>query len=116
MRAILLLYLEDILRALNDIENFVEGLSYEEFKQSKKTLYAVIKAFNLIVEAILTMPYPIREAYPEVPSQDLKAMRKRFSSLFGINFNILWETIKEDVPEKKIIIQQIIDNYKDSED
>ena len=35
------LYLEDILRAIESIEHFVEGMSFEQFVQDDKTSSAV---------------------------------------------------------------------------
>jgi uncharacterized protein with HEPN domain len=35
-------YLQDILDAVNDIENFVGSMSYEDFSKDRKTLNAVV--------------------------------------------------------------------------
>ena len=36
-------YIQDILDTIADVEEFVSGLSFEDFKKDKKTLYAVIR-------------------------------------------------------------------------
>ena len=36
-------YLHDILDAVNDIESFVEGMSFEQFEKDRKTLNAVAR-------------------------------------------------------------------------
>jgi uncharacterized protein with HEPN domain len=46
------LYLEDMLDSGNAIAQFVEGLSYEEFRDDRKTYSAVIREFEIIGEAV----------------------------------------------------------------
>jgi uncharacterized protein with HEPN domain len=42
------LYLQDILEAMLAIEQFVEGISLDEFKKDDKTSSAVIRKFEII--------------------------------------------------------------------
>ena len=44
-------YLSDILENIDDINVFIEGLNYEDFKSDKKTQYAVIRCLEVIGEA-----------------------------------------------------------------
>jgi uncharacterized protein with HEPN domain len=43
-------YLQDILDAVNDIADFVDKLTYEEFIKDKKTLNAVVRSIEIIGE------------------------------------------------------------------
>ncbi len=45
------LYLKDILAAIESIDSFVEGMSYEDFRKDDKTASAVIRKFEIIGEA-----------------------------------------------------------------
>jgi hypothetical protein len=58
------LYLSDILRAFEAIENFVQGQSFEDFKQDDKTSSAVIRKFEIIGEAAKQVPEHIKQEYP----------------------------------------------------
>lgn len=44
-------YLQDILDAVNDTENFVDDMTYEEFIKNRKTLNAVVRSIEIIGEA-----------------------------------------------------------------
>ena len=44
-------YIKDIVDELERIEEFVKDLSYEEFVKDTKTVYAVIRCFEIIGEA-----------------------------------------------------------------
>jgi uncharacterized protein with HEPN domain len=43
-----MLYLKDILNAMESIEAFVEGMSFEEFRTDDKTVGAVIRKSEII--------------------------------------------------------------------
>lgn len=44
-------YLQDILDSINDIESFVDKMSFEEFRTDKKTTNAVVRSIEIIGEA-----------------------------------------------------------------
>lgn len=44
-------YIADILKAMNAAEEFVHNMEYEEFAKDIKTMYAVIRALEIIGEA-----------------------------------------------------------------
>ncbi len=46
-----LLYLQDILTAMNRIAGYIEGLDFEGFRKDYKTVDAVIRNFEIIGEA-----------------------------------------------------------------
>ena len=40
-------YIEDIVRSVNDVEEFTREVSFDEFIQDKKTVYAVVRALEI---------------------------------------------------------------------
>jgi uncharacterized protein with HEPN domain len=58
------LYLKDILAALDSIQEFTAGLDMAAFQEDDKTLSAVIRKFEIIGEATKGLPSIIREQYP----------------------------------------------------
>ena len=49
-------YLDDILEAVEKIEQFTEGMDYEEFTADPKTVDAVLRNFEVIGEAAKNIP------------------------------------------------------------
>lgn len=55
------MYLEDIQIAMERIAEYIEGLTYIDFKRDYKTVDAVIRNFEIIGEAAKNVPYQIKE-------------------------------------------------------
>ena len=49
-------YIEDIIGAVNSIEEYTEQLTYESFAQDQKTVDAVARNFEIIGEATKRIP------------------------------------------------------------
>ena len=60
-------YVLDILSSIQEIEEFVEGMNFEEFVKDRKTVNAVIRSLEVMGEAVKKIPSEIRSKYPEVP-------------------------------------------------
>lgn len=44
-------------------EKFVSGMSYEEFAKDDKTIFAVIRALEIVGEAVKHIPLDVRRKY-----------------------------------------------------
>jgi uncharacterized protein with HEPN domain len=99
------LYLKDILEAMESVEKFVQGMDFERFKKDDKTVSAVVRKFEIIGEATKQIPDKIRQDYPGIPWKEMAGMRDRLIHFyFGVDYKLVWETIKKRLPK---IIPQI---------
>ena len=102
------LYLADILAAMESIERFIAGMTFEEFQKDDKTASAVIRKFEIIGEASRNIPDEIKQRHPEVPWKEMSGMRDRLiHAYFGGEENLVWTTIKNRVPVAKQMIKKI---------
>lgn len=51
-----LIHLKDINKAIDNINKFIEGMNFEQFKNDDKTSSAVIRKFEIIGEATKNLP------------------------------------------------------------
>jgi uncharacterized protein with HEPN domain len=103
------LYLKDILTAMDAIEQFVKGLDVESFKNNDIVSSAVIRKFEIIGEATKGIEEEIKQKYSAIPWKDMAGMRDRLIHFyFGIKYELVWETIKKEVPKIKPLIKKIL--------
>ncbi|MCS7158692.1 MAG: DUF86 domain-containing protein [Blastocatellia bacterium] len=107
------LFVQDILAAMDAIEQFVEGMSMEDFCQDDKTASAVIRKFEIIGEAVRHIPLPIRRAYPDIPWKEMAGMRDRLiHGYFGIDYELVWQAIKVHIPQTRRKLQAVLEELK----
>ena len=53
-------FLTDIIDSIEKIENFIEGFNFEEFSKDTKTIYAVVRALEIIGEATKNLPNSLK--------------------------------------------------------
>ena len=60
-------FLEDAMGAMERAERFVADMSYEDFIKDEKTVFAVLRAIEVIGEAVKHMPMDFRMKFPDIP-------------------------------------------------
>ena len=102
-------YVMDIAESIEDAQGFVRGYGFEDFKTDKKTVYAVVRAIEVIGEAAKNIPDSIRSKYPDIPWKDMAGMRdKLIHAYFGVDLEVLWKTVQQDLPSLKTMISQML--------
>ncbi len=79
------------------IENFTAGLDYAGFIADEKTVYAVIRCFEVIGEAVKNIPDTVKRRYPQVPWSRMAGMRdKLIHAYFGVDYETLMGNSEEE--------------------
>jgi len=91
--------LNDMLENAQRAIRFVKGMDYQSFAKDEKTVYAVIRAVEIIGEAAANVPAEVRARYKNIPWEEVKGMRNKLvHRYFGINIEVVWQTVQEDLP------------------
>lgn len=99
------LYLADIINSITKIEKYMRGLSLAGLKKDDKTIDAIIRNIIIIGEAVKNISDRIKTSNPDIAWHKAMGMRNKVThEYFGVDEEILWKTIKEDLP---IFKQQI---------
>ena len=102
-------YLRDMLDAVEKAGSFTKGMDAERFRRDEKTIFAVIRALEVIGEAAKKIPPTVRDRYPQIPWREVAGIRdKLVHEYFGVNLDVVWKTVQEDLPKLKPVIQAML--------
>lgn len=99
--------------SIKRIENYTADLSYEDFIKNDLVRDAVLRNLEVIGEAAKSIPDEVREEYSAVPWKRIIGLRNIvIHEYFGVDFENIWKIIKENIPEVKPYIEQILKKLK----
>jgi len=109
-------YLQDMLDTIDIAQQFVADMTFADFQADQKTVFAAIRAIEVIGEAAKNIPLPIREQYPEMPWKSITGMRdKLIHSYFGVNLEVLWDTVQQDLMQLRPVISKMLQDAANSQ-
>jgi len=102
-------FLEDILVSARKAQEFIQGMTLDEFSADEKTLYAVIRAFEIIGEATKRISSSFKDQHPGLPWKSMAGMRdKLIHDYFGVDLEVLWRTANENLPPLEPLLLQLL--------
>jgi len=92
-------YLRDIVEAAGKAAEFTAGMSFDQFVADPKTVYATLRALEIIGEAAKPIPDDFRAQHPAVPWREMAGLRDKLThDDFGVNLPVVWKTLHQDLP------------------
>lgn len=94
--------LNHIQEAITEIESYVEGSGFDEFKSNSMLRYASIKQIEIIGEAAKNLSDETKAKYPEVEWKQITGLRNILvHEYFGVDAQLIWQIIQVDIPTLK---------------
>ncbi|MFH1218481.1 MAG: DUF86 domain-containing protein, partial [Candidatus Peregrinibacteria bacterium] len=94
--------LEHIIESIEAIEKYTKGRTKEKFSKAKMMQDAIVRRIEIIGEAVKNLPPTFRKKHPKIAWQEIAGMRDvLIHEYFGVNINVVWETIRKDIPKLK---------------
>lgn len=102
-------YMEDMLQSMKRIEEYLGNIKFAEFKRTYMIVDATIRNFEIIGEASKNIPEEIQKQYPEIPWRKMYGLRNLIAhEYFGVDYEMIWEIAKKNLPQNKLDIEKII--------
>jgi uncharacterized protein with HEPN domain len=84
------LLISDIINAIDEINEFIQGLDFDNFMEDAKTKAAVVRNLEVIGEAASMVSEEIIYQYPLIEWKEMKSLRnKLIHEYFGIDYSIV---------------------------
>ena len=75
----------------------------------------VLRKFETIGEAAKNVPEEVRHTCPQVPWRQLAGRRDRLiHSYFGVDYSLVWQTVKEEISSLQPRIGQILQDLEEA--
>lgn len=103
-------YLNHILDAIKNIEDFSSGISSaKDLKDRPLQRAGIERMLTVIGEAAKNVSPALRKQYPDTPWKATAGMRdKLIHHYFGVDYEAVWKTVTSDLPVLKEQIRVII--------
>ena len=102
------IYIDHILLSINNILIYTKDISKEDFAKNTLIQDAVIRNFEIIGEATKKISPDFKKVNFEVPWKEMAGMRdKLIHDYIGIDIQVIWDTIQQDLPTLQKIIKAI---------
>jgi len=102
-------FLQDIQNSVTKIFKYTTNIDYQEFVSNDMVKDAVERNFEIIGEAVKNLSEDFRNKYPNIPFKQIAGMRdKLIHDYFGVDYEIVWKTIKDKLPQFSIDIEKLL--------
>lgn len=90
--------LQKISGYINDVAQYIEGLSFEDFMSDKKTIAACAFSVSQIGELANEVSAKTQTQYTNIPWKSIRGMRNRIVHDYeNVDLTVLWGTITESL-------------------
>lgn len=102
------IYIEHILNCIRKINQFSENVDFDDFKTNELLQDAIIRNIEIIGEASKKISNNLKQTYFEIPWKAIAGMRdKLVHDYMGVDIEVVWKTIKQDIPYLQNLIAKI---------
>ncbi|MEO7933044.1 MAG: DUF86 domain-containing protein [Chthoniobacterales bacterium] len=92
------------------IKSYIAGLDSGSFEADLKTQDAVIRQFEVIGEAVKSLPESLTASHPEIPWKQIAGFRDVLAhSYFAVDASVVWDAAQNKVPLLKTACGQLLE-------
>jgi uncharacterized protein with HEPN domain len=99
--------LSDILENIKAIQAFTAGLDFQSFRSDRKTVYAVVRALEIISEASRRLPVDFRDRHPEIDWVAIAAAGNVCRHEYeAVDETLIWHTAQRGLDHLRRVCEQ----------
>ena len=99
--------LRDILEAITEIEDVMQGITFERFALDRRTRLLTERMLEIACEASRTIPESLKQDAPDIGWRNMiefgNLLRHAYHST---DAQIVWDVIQSDLPPLKVFVQR----------
>ncbi len=104
------IYLKHIFDECCFLIKYSKNLDLDRFMKDEVLKKAFVRSLEIIGEAVKKLPLEFKVSHPQIPWKLISGMRdKLIHEYFGVDYRIVWRTVKEEIPSLKNEISKILD-------
>ncbi len=90
--------LSDIVENIDAIGAFTSGMDLDAFAADRKTLYAVVRALEIVSEAVRRLPVELKDRHPGIDWIAVAAAGNVYRHEYEVvDENLIWHTVRQDL-------------------
>lgn len=98
--------LRDIKENIELARQFITNSSFDEFTSDRKTLYAVIRALEIISEASRRLPESFKQKHPSIPWEDIAGAGNVYRHDYeDVLETMIWQTVQHSLSDLEKVVQ-----------
>jgi uncharacterized protein with HEPN domain len=103
-------FLRHVLDEITFLLEHTRALSFADLMEDAVLQRACARSFEIMGEAVKNLSSDFRRKHKEIDWKNIAGMRdKLIHQYFGVNWNILWNVIKEKLPGVQIHLEKILE-------
>lgn len=103
------IYLHHIIDSINKIRSYTDGYTFNKFITNEMLVDAILRNFEIIGEASNNLGDDFKTDHITIDFRSAVSIRNRLIHGYDdVNLEIVWNTIKKDLPKMKKEIKKIL--------
>ena len=89
---------------------------FEKFIENERLIRAICRSLEIIGEASSKLHPDIKSKYPAISWREMADIRNKIiHHYFGVDYDIVWDTVKNNIPDLKLWVEIAIRGEKNQQ-
>jgi len=101
-------YIEDILKSMDLIKEYIKDVDFKRFLEDSETQDAVLRRFEIIGEAAARLTDEFKDKNSDIPWKAIIGLRNTIIHDYSsVNLKVIWKIASVDLPKTKKLLKKL---------